>query len=963
MTTATVLLVEDNPITRKLVRFTLENNKIAVVEAVDGASAVSAFREHTISLALIDLLLPDMDGFMVLERLRALPSGTEVPMIAFSGLVTATEEARISSVGFDDVITKPVEPSRLVQAVRAHLPPATARPLTTGVRRRLLIADDDAVQRKLVGLRLQRAGYEVTAVADGQEALEAARRDKPDAIVSDVLMPRVDGFGLCVAVRNDPRLADLPVLLVTNSYLEGADRELAHRAGASDLVIRTPELREVIQAIETALVVRPLQAAPSGPEVERERVQRMMKQLERQVAIGARASQRTAQLSAEVSVLSAISEAVATRDDIETALRQVLASCFDAGGVSNGALYLAEPDGTLRAVTFGAFQGWTQQAVADFFGHADLVTDVIREQRVLSIPSPSIPEARSAELLARANVRAALLVPLGHRATALGALLMVSQRVDFEGEDRIAFAQAVAAQISVALTLARAFAEKDASERAAVANETVLRSVLESMRDGVLVSDVGGEVTLWNRAAANVLRASDARSITERLRELSRETPMMRALHGETVDAGEMLVRFGGGEGTWLSVNGRPVIASGGATHGGLAVFRDVTHEKAASAQLLVSDRMASLGTLAAGVAHEINNPLMAVLGNLEMAVQDLEALATRLGPSVDLGELPEELDDARAAADRVRTIVRDLKLFSRSDQAEVRDKVDLERVLESSIRMVWNEIRHRAQLVRDFTPIAPVFANEARLGQVFLNLVVNAAQAIPEGRANRNMIRVSTRMGPDGRVIVEVTDTGQGMPPEVLSKLFTPFFTTKPVGVGTGLGLAICHQLVRAAGGEIQVESTVGKGTTFRVSLPAYAGEAPAPLERRPEVSRTMRRGRILVIDDETIVTTTIRRALADHEVHGLSDAREALGRIESGERFDLILCDLMMPVTTGMEFYEQVLRIAPELARSIVFVTGGAFTAQARAFLDEVPNDRLEKPFDLRTLRALIHERLPAS
>jgi CheY-like chemotaxis protein len=252
------------------------------------------------------------------------------------------------------------------------------------------------------------------------------------------------------------------------------------------------------------------------------------------------------------------------------------------------------------------------------------------------------------------------------------------------------------------------------------------------------------------------------------------------------------------------------------------------------------------------------------------------------------------------------------------------------------------------------------VHASEARLGQVFLNLIVNAAQAIPEGQADQNEIRLVTRRGEGDHVVVEVIDTGPGISPDVLPRLFTPFFTTKPVGVGTGLGLSICRRLVSAIGGEITVETEVGKGTTFRVTLPATVATAPAARRETADLPAP-RRGRILVVDDEEAIGRSIRRLVGrDHDVTALTQATEALQLIGSGQRFDIILCDVMMPVMTGMDLYGELERVAPDQAARVVFLTGGAFTPTARAFLDGVKNVTIEKPFDVRGLVSLIHERL---
>ena len=252
----------------------------------------------------------------------------------------------------------------------------------------------------------------------------------------------------------------------------------------------------------------------------------------------------------------------------------------------------------------------------------------------------------------------------------------------------------------------------------------------------------------------------------------------------------------------------------------GFGIGRDVTERKQIETRLMVSDRMASVGTLAAGVAHEINNPLAFVLANLDFAARQLDELAAGGVAESKLTELRSVVSDAREGADRVRAIVRDLKSFSRSDEPKP-GPVDLHRVLDSCCSMAWNEIRHRARLEKAYHRGGrQALGTEPRLSQVFLNLLVNAAQAIPEGAASSHVIRVATSSLEDGRLAVSISDTGPGMPAEVMSHIFEPFFTTKPVGVGTGLGLSICHGIVQELGGEIRVESALGKGTTFHVVL-----------------------------------------------------------------------------------------------------------------------------------------------
>lgn len=496
-------------------------------------------------------------------------------------------------------------------------------------------------------------------------------------------------------------------------------------------------------------------------------------------------------------------------------------------------------------------------------------------------------------------------------------------------------------------------------------SEQLLRVVLDAVPDGVIVADDQGNVLASNPAAGTLLGADPRQvgvgGVYERCEMFLAdkmtsvpvdERPLAMALRGSTVDRAELYVRVAGRtDGRYLSISAHPLEEQLGSARA-ISVFHDITRERAAQEQLLISDRMASVGMLAAGVAHEINNPLAAVLANLDMLASDLA------GASIaDISEAREMLEDARTAANRVRQIVRDLKIFSRHEETEP-TAVDVRRMLESTLRMVWNEIRHRARLVKDFDEVPPVRGSESRLGQVFINLIVNAAQAIPEGNVEANTIRVVTRKLDDRHVSIEVSDSGSGMSAETKQRLFTPFFTTKPRGVGTGLGLPIVQRIVSNLGGRIEVESELGKGTKFRVALP-IAVEEVVPERHSAVRLHITRRARILVVDDEPSITTAIRRMFAaDHDVEVVNRASDALARIHAGDAFDVILCDLMMPQMTGMDLYAELDKV--DMADRIIFLTGGAFTPAARQFLDRVPNQRVEKPFDVQSLRALIADRV---
>ncbi len=385
---------------------------------------------------------------------------------------------------------------------------------------------------------------------------------------------------------------------------------------------------------------------------------------------------------------------------------------------------------------------------------------------------------------------------------------------------------------------------------------------------------------------------------------------------------------------------------------------RDLTERRQAEASL----RMAGVGTMAAGMAHEINNPLAFIVSNLGFVGEELARLRLALPDDVlrreelRVDEALRAVAEAREGAERVRNLVRDLKVFSRPEDEGV-GPLDVRRPLESALAMARNEIRHRARLDLRIEQVPPVEGNANRLAQVFLNLLMNAAQAIPDGHAGSNSIGVATRAA-GGEVMVEIADSGCGMAPEVRDRIFEPFFTTKAVGTGMGLGLSISHGIVKGLGGRIEVESEAGRGSVFRVALPFSPGAAGPARERDARLATAPARGgRILVVDDDVMVAGAVARILSPpHDVETESSPRAALSRIGDGQRFDLVLCDLMMPEMSGMDFLEALERADPALARRLIFITGGAFTTRAREFLERSPNLTLEKPFSPPELRDVV-------
>jgi PAS domain S-box-containing protein len=520
----------------------------------------------------------------------------------------------------------------------------------------------------------------------------------------------------------------------------------------------------------------------------------------------------------------------------------------------------------------------------------------------------------------------------------------------------------------VTVTFVNDISSRAATSQALRESEKRFRDLVDGAPDGVVILR-GPVVMFLNGRAAKLLGLENAaqgtgRVITDFLHPDDREraaTRIRRLLkEGGLDERAEYRSIDGRGEEHTVEISSIPIEYQGGSAV--LAFARDVTERKRMEIKLLEADRLTALGILSAGVAHEINNPLAYVLLNLEYLKRELPKAA---GDASRIESLMVRVQDACHGADRVASIVRDLRTFARGEET-ARQPVSLETVIEAAVNIAYPEIRTRARLERRYQTVPAVDGNAGRLEQVFLNLLLNAAQAFPEDSEEvDNLIRVSLRAEGD-HVVAEVADNGPGIAPELLGRIFDPFFTTKPVGVGTGLGLPICRGIVQTHGGEITVDSKHGAGAVFTLSFPASKLSPIMPSrksDRTPlETGKEHERGRVLVVDDESVVAHTLKVLLqGEHDLVVAQSGAEALellqGEGATTRTYDAILCDLMMPGMTGMELFEVLRREYPTLAGRVVFMTGGVSMMRVSEFLESVPNAKFEKPFDIAELRRTLH------
>jgi PAS domain S-box-containing protein len=487
-------------------------------------------------------------------------------------------------------------------------------------------------------------------------------------------------------------------------------------------------------------------------------------------------------------------------------------------------------------------------------------------------------------------------------------------------------------------------------------------------------ADTEGIVRLSEGAGLASLGVKSGQLVGMNLFDLYKDHPTIpgyirRAIQGEsfqyTVEVGSAAFD------TWLT----PIRAPNGEVIGITGLSHDVSELRRLQSNAIQNDRVIALGTLAASVAHEINNPLTYMLAHaqrLALATERLAGAVEKLsGPEREqLLELTrgmqEMIEPLRTGTERIAAITRDLRTFGRSDAKDV-TAVDMRAVTESVLQLVRKEMEGRAIVRIDLQETAPVQGNQARLVQVVLNLVVNAMQALPENEPANNCISITTRNdGPN--VLVEVEDSGAGVPLELRERIFEPFVSTKDIGEGAGLGLFVSRNIVRDFGGEITVENGAEPGAVFRVSLPrAAVNQQWDPVTERSVTTRqASSSARVLVIDDEKRVADVLCASLqaAGYRAEREQDPSKALQRLTyQGDAFDLIFCDLMMRGLTGMELARALAVKNPEVLRRVVFMTGGAFTPQAQRFLQDNAGQCIEKPFDVvaETARRLSGSRNP--
>jgi CheY-like chemotaxis protein len=968
----TVLVVEDNPTTRKLYRATLEAEGYRVLEAFDGRSGLEHLARERPALVRQDLVLPDGDGIELARLARALPGCADLPIIAVSGFPRLLDRARAESGCFDAALVKPVLSSVLLEVVGQHLPSAVATDDDFGRGKSILIVDDDPVQLKLAGLRFSAVGFAVTTATDAQSAIERAKAQPPDIVLCDVLMPGTDGYELSVALRGLPALAGVPIILLSAHYNGAYDEELARMAGASALVTRSATLRETLEVVRTNLDGRGVPA--QGLAFEQQHADHVIAQLKRQLRVNAGLSERSALQTAQLAVLASIADALARSEDVEAALGDVLAACLDAGGIARGALFRVDSHDRLALSLALGFPRDAAAAVEGLFGFPELLERMARG--ALVVPHEQLSAHDAQTLLARAGVRTAVVVPIMEGASRIGALLLGTNLAEIGEHDLATFGRSISAHIAQALALTSAFTRlRDSAEASRVLSSSLdMRETLASLGELAIkrlaqlcevcmegmppMLHVAPTLPVATRAALAELRdrfpgqpllsASSDPQAQEDERDLHRVTLVGARLElplrvADRVFGMVTLAQPAGGR---RFSEADVVVANDLVQRAAIAIDNARSYEAANAANRAKDEFLAT-------VSHELRSPLTAMLGWAQLL---------KLG-------LPEARRDAAVRAIERNALAQaelidDLLDMSRIASGTMRletSPFELGPIVEAAIESLRPEIQAGGVAVR-YTAAASgtLMADPKRVQQIVRNLLDNAVKFTPRGghvevglTATASTVRLS------------VVDDGAGISREFLPHVFDRFKqadgSSSRAHRGLGLGLAITRRLVELHGGTIRAASEgPGRGASFTVELP----RSGQPAKTAGTSATTREAGAldgltVLVVDDEADVREVLVSLLEQSGARATAaaSATEALAAI-TRERPDVLLSDLGMPGEDGYTLIRELRARPSDEGGSIpaIAVSGFAGVEDRRRALAAGFQTHLAKPVNTSELLATI-------
>ncbi len=798
---------------------------------------------------------------------------------------------------------------------------------------RLLVVDDKEENLYLLQALLAGNGYKVTTARHGAEALLKAHQEPPGLIISDLLMPVMDGFTLLRLWKADERLKCIPFVVYTATYTEPKDERLALDLGADAFIIKPAEpevfiarIREVLEQAEANELQPPSEPAASEELLLEKYTEVLVRKLENKLLEAERATLR-AQRSEERLLLALDAGEMGTWD-------------WD---LTSGEIVWSEGYARLFGLKPEEFD-YSYEGFRNLI-HPD---DLVQLER-------KVAQARAQRCLFRHEFRVKWPDGSEHWITGQG-------RFFYDAADQPVRMSGVVMDIT----------ERKCAEEKLCENVSFLQTIMDAMPHPVFYKDAGGRYMGCNRAFEQFYGVSREDVIGKTVYDISPrdlaeryETADRELLNNPGTQSYEAAIQSADGlrhdvifhKATFFSPDGRLAGIIGSVLD--ITKLRRAEEERrGAETQLRQAQKMEALGTLAGGIAHDFNNILGIIVGYTELASWSMP----------DNLRAKDQLGEVLKAANRAKDLVQQILAFSRQGEKEKRP-VQVSLIFKEALKMLRATIPSTIEIKLDISSRSTVLGDPTQIHQILMNLCTNSVHAIDNQggilEVTLDDVFLEPKVGDrysnlQGGLHVQLTvkDTGHGIDPAIMERIFDPFFTTKKAGVGTGLGLAVVHGIVKSHGGVIEVESKRGKGTTFKVLLPAAESKGSSEVVE-PSLARGQER--ILVVDDEAGLAAAMGHMLESlgYETFCCTSSPEALEAFlnQPGEQpFELVITDMTMPSMTGLGFARELLRLKPELP--IIICTG---------FSEHIGPERIEKlgikgflmkPVTLRDLAVVVRK-----
>ena len=845
---------------------------------------------------------------------------------------------------------------------------------------KILIVEDKAENLYMLEALLKGNGYEVVSAVNGKEALEKLRSEGADMIIADILMPVMDGFRLCQEVRADDTLKHIPFIFYTATYTDEKDEEYALKLGADKFLRKPLEpdefmkiLKGVIRDAEEAKF-RPQESALGKTEETFElyserlvkKLEKKMLDVEKEITERKRAEERVKHLNLVLRAIRKVNQLITQEKDTNRLLQGVCDTLIENRGYYNAWTVLLDDTGRPVATAEAGLgkdflpivERLKKGKMTDCVKKAEMQSEIV----VTKDPSSTCTDCPLAK---RYHCRAGFTARLEHDGKMYG-LLTVSIPGDFVAdEEEQSLFEEVVGDIAYALYNIELEKERKRAEEALQNSEKRYRTLFEDSKDPIFINTREGNLIDANQSFLDLFGYSREEMADLKIQDIYLNPDDRPELLKEIDQKGSLKdyeIQYKRKDGTVKDCFITDTVrrANDGSIIGYQGIIRDMTEHKKLEAQLTQAQKMEAIGTLAGGIAHDFNNILSAVIGYTEIS----------LGQTEKGTLLQRNLGEVRKAGIRAKNLIQQILTFSRQADQEQKP-IYIKLLAKEALKLLKASLPSTIEIRQRIQSNSTVLSDPTQIHQVLMNLCTNAGHAM---REDGGILEVSLtdeeldadftarqgEMTPGSYIKLAVSDTGHGMPPDLLEKIFDPYFTTKEVGEGTGMGLSVVHGIVKNCGGTITVYSELGEGTTFNVFLPIIETKIePQIAAEKPLPTGTER---ILFVDDEETLVDIGRQMLESlgYEVVTRTSSIEALELFKAQpDNFDLIITDMTMPNMMGDKLARAVMGMRSDIP--IILCTGYSARISEEEAKEMGIKAFVMKPLLIRDLTETVRRVLP--